>query len=948
MHISAEDQKARDKLLNSLFFPDMNARKSQIREAHPETFEWLFKQDMTGLSSRVSSAEPELSSTHDSTTSEILKLRNSFHDWLKNGQQVYWISGKPGSGKSTLMNFIAEHRLTREYLQEWSTSQYLIVIESYLWNAGAESQKTYRGILATLLTQVLKRSAHALDLDLYKNPDLSQKVTLMDWSIQELEQWLLHCLKHDEIYFCVFIDGLDEAEADPTVSVNPILRFIDTAAALANVKCCVSSRPLRQFEIAFNAHPSIRLQDLNAADIRRYFCDNVAPLFESADMSLQDHGFEMLIWRLCDKADGVFLWACLAVGSLKNGIENCDDFHELLQRLESLPPELEDLYRHMWERQNKNARFYEKEASLFLNVSLLSNEDNDNPLDLLRMVFMRPSNKHLICEALAGEVSENLQQACSRIKAQITSRCAGLLEVVSKSRTKKRQKFLDRLERFPALQDAAGKQIAFVHRTARDFLLTSALGRNICSKSEHTSIELLRLLGRAKLCQIMVMSSIPYPRDLKLLIESTLQDRRVSQEDEVVLVGDIEKTFKNRVLSSQQHATESTWFTSISVRVTYSDPGFTYDFLGAELLAGWPRLVSDDLEQCIQGCNPAYRIYSMLCCLYGFMFRRYWPHAKLHSFLSMVWNHAFCSKELLQQIVYVRYINHYRCSLRTCAADILLRSVRELSSYGGIYGTTHGLAASFFENLLNLPFPQGQEIFLTMNFSVHRGTCVCFGTNERLLSSLPALKKNLDSRTILLRLTVTSLLQAVKRYVETRYRASLQLLSSELSCSVPISEYRVLSITKAGNDYPPTVKVNETDSNIILALLGYLGPSGQERFSDDLFLPLESPGLPKDLVGKVEHIFEQGEKVNGLTYFKELGLIKDNNDPEVGQWPPPFWPNKGAGESSERQPDGDSDNARDESGPSRSQDPNMISIPRPSMEDSSDEDQFFDATEVHA
>ena len=41
-----------------------------------------------------------------------------FVDWLKQEDGLYWVSGKPGSGKSTLMKFLSAHDTTLKHLEE--------------------------------------------------------------------------------------------------------------------------------------------------------------------------------------------------------------------------------------------------------------------------------------------------------------------------------------------------------------------------------------------------------------------------------------------------------------------------------------------------------------------------------------------------------------------------------------------------------------------------------------------------------------------------------------------------------------------------------------------------------------------------------------------------------------------------------------------------------------
>lgn len=71
------------------------ARESEVAIHHRKTFEWIVESD--------SSSAPD----------------SGFLDWLKRGTGLFHIAGKPGSGKSTLMKFLANDSRVVEALGEW-------------------------------------------------------------------------------------------------------------------------------------------------------------------------------------------------------------------------------------------------------------------------------------------------------------------------------------------------------------------------------------------------------------------------------------------------------------------------------------------------------------------------------------------------------------------------------------------------------------------------------------------------------------------------------------------------------------------------------------------------------------------------------------------------------------------------------------------------------------
>lgn len=76
-------QRLRDRLttlLNSLRSDETGRRYDQVSKAHKLTFDWVFKRRGVGLI-----------------------------EWLENDRELFWINGKPGSGKSTVLKHICNN-----------------------------------------------------------------------------------------------------------------------------------------------------------------------------------------------------------------------------------------------------------------------------------------------------------------------------------------------------------------------------------------------------------------------------------------------------------------------------------------------------------------------------------------------------------------------------------------------------------------------------------------------------------------------------------------------------------------------------------------------------------------------------------------------------------------------------------------------------------------------
>jgi hypothetical protein len=128
-----------EEIIRSLAYPEMTFRYERIVEAYPATFEWVFR-------------DP---------TADQLPWSN-FSRWLETGNGVYWINGKAGSGKSTLMKHIFDSQRTRKDLATWANTSEtdddspLCFATLFFWNSGTIEQKSQMGLLRSLLYQVLR------------------------------------------------------------------------------------------------------------------------------------------------------------------------------------------------------------------------------------------------------------------------------------------------------------------------------------------------------------------------------------------------------------------------------------------------------------------------------------------------------------------------------------------------------------------------------------------------------------------------------------------------------------------------------------------------------------------------------------------------------------------------------------------------------------------------
>lgn len=394
----------RRRVLGSVWFQSMDNRREDISKPHHGTFEWALTQ----------------------------REGNDWDDlpeWLKTGNEIYWVSGKAGSGKSTFMKFLHTHDQTRSLLSLWAGSADLHVASCFLWNLGSVEQKSLNGLLRTLLYHLLKDIPSRIPELL---PGMWEEVMhneFADLSIPPFPELMaiFRQLAQEpaNTKFCFFIDGLDEYSGDFAYAI----RAITTLCQGPRIKAIVSSRPIPVCVEAFSRMPTLKLQNLTKSDIARYIHETVGvhPYLNQL-MQAEATQAESLLRELIEKASGVFLWVVLASRSLLDGFTAFDRVTELRDRINELPPELEDLFRHMLERVDERYRtqtvkilklaYYNRalpNKGYLQTLGLALVDDHDMDLDKLQ-----PPRHLTITEKYAK---------CVMLEGRLRSRCGGLLEI---------------------------------------------------------------------------------------------------------------------------------------------------------------------------------------------------------------------------------------------------------------------------------------------------------------------------------------------------------------------------------------------------------------------------------------------------------------------------------------------------------------------------------------
>ncbi|KAF2878507.1 hypothetical protein BDV95DRAFT_24199 [Massariosphaeria phaeospora] len=361
------------KVLNGLRYPIdhyHNNDNNNNDEAYPRTFERIFD-------------DPALP---PSDPHPHIKLRQ----WLNAGNGLYWLYGKTGSGKTTLMRYLGNCSGTRSCLQSWAGQTKLSTASYYFGNTFPQLEAFLRHILFHLIREPP-----------YLVPQLFPfgwteliNITQTSWSIDELKKALARLGRcHVNAYFCFFIDGLDRFDGKPI----ELLRIIRKLSNIPHIKICVSSRYSRPF-IQFLGkipHQQLCVQWNHREDIQQLAQDELERRLEIKQHADALRMYSDLVEGIVRKSVGVFVWVSLAVHLLCDGLSNEDNADLLLQRLEDLPYDLHELFHQF---SGSVDRLYRDKMAMLCHIALCARTHQRGDLLASRRGFGRtPARISLKC-----------------------------------------------------------------------------------------------------------------------------------------------------------------------------------------------------------------------------------------------------------------------------------------------------------------------------------------------------------------------------------------------------------------------------------------------------------------------------------------------------------------------------------------------------------------------
>jgi len=373
--------------------------------------------------------------------------------WINRPQGPLWIKGKPGAGKSTMVQFLVEHFEGRKKNEQ-------LVVLSFFFDAFATQNlnKSPLGLYQTLLSQLLRQAPLAMNpfVEFCQDRWRSSPDQSTAWFEEEkplLQQQLTEAFREwdQSLQIIIFVDALDEAVQGSGNDIAKYLFQVDglLRRAHVNVRTCVSCRHFPVLD-APQKH-EIFMELRNQQDIRTFIegklnVNNTNIVL--ADRYEQSGFLQTLQAAIQQRSYGMFMWVSLimpfVIKKLNEAPANTSVILEALDKLEvqtALGGKYTDILNHVI------AIDHRVDAYMLLKWAT---EAKDDVLSLNDMI-----SQVRFSDAYTVDPSE-LETEIPAIEYRIGYLSGGLMEVVEQEN---------------------GKFARFIHPSVKKFLFTDGLER---------------------------------------------------------------------------------------------------------------------------------------------------------------------------------------------------------------------------------------------------------------------------------------------------------------------------------------------------------------------------------------------------------------------------------------------------------------------------------------
>lgn len=364
---------------------------------------------------------------------EWLTEKKSFQVWRDSPTkaQIYWVSAKPASGKTTLSGYVVKHLRELDYDCGF-----------YFFDCGDKVKANISSWLRAMAWQMAVKHPEIFTtvLDVGRKDEQIAKADYRTiWRKLFLDGIMK--VKLDRPQYWV-VDALDECKSD--VELVPLIFKI---SELMNIRFVVTCRSKHESYGQMISSKTTVIseqisEDDSRMDISKYLNANIESL-----PAIDEGGYQSTVSKILEKSDGCFLWVKLVLEELRQVHTSA----EVSQVLEDVPSDMNELYTRILNSMSK-APYGKVLAKAILTWTVCS---------------ARPLTTEELYHALQLDIKDSI----NKIEKAITASCGQLVYIDSRSR------------------------VHMVHQTARDFLLRLGISSEfaIDKKSGHKRLLMICL-----------------------------------------------------------------------------------------------------------------------------------------------------------------------------------------------------------------------------------------------------------------------------------------------------------------------------------------------------------------------------------------------------------------------------------------------------------------------
>ena len=373
-------------LFQRLHFAGRRARELQISEesTFEETFEWIWKSPFKYWleGSNVTPKGPP----HRNPSAAFGGDRTA------ESIPPFWVRGKPASGKSALINYLAKSNTIQERLTHRFQKHCVVIQFFFDFRETYNLRNNFKGLLLAFpycLAQKIPQLGPQI-----KQSEWQDVVHYHEWPAPELQRIVTQSIKKccDSDIMCTFVDGLDEYDGN----MLELAHFLRNLSFTKNVISCIASYPHETLDVIFEGVPNLEMQKRNSDGLRNFVSltlqrVKIIPSMESQNQHTQEaENARAIVGAIAQRAEGVFLWARFAMNELPFKWFRAEhDIDSLLRSLERLPPKLEDIWIQVFKRLVPEEK---EEAAILMQLVCFAEEELtlEELLGAMQQVLKRP------------------------------------------------------------------------------------------------------------------------------------------------------------------------------------------------------------------------------------------------------------------------------------------------------------------------------------------------------------------------------------------------------------------------------------------------------------------------------------------------------------------------------------------------------------------------------